>query len=63
VKAALQRIRDGSFGVCVQCEEAITPNRLAAVPWASRCIGCQEAADRDRHEGSESSDDTLINAA
>ena len=50
VKAALRRVHDGSFGTCVECESAISPKRLAAVPWASRCIQCQEAADRDRQE-------------
>ena len=50
VKAALRRIHDGSFGTCIECESAISPKRLAAVPWASRCIQCQEAADRDGQE-------------
>ena len=50
VKAALRRIHDGSFGMCVDCESEISPKRLAAVPWAPRCILCQEAADRDVHE-------------
>jgi DnaK suppressor protein len=63
VKAALRRLRDGSFGACVQCEEAIGPKRLAAVPWAPRCIQCQEAADRDRRQGTESFNETLVNAA
>jgi len=62
VKAALRRIHDGSFGTCLECEWAISPKRLAAVPWASRCIECQEAADRDgRERGDES--ETLVNAA
>jgi DnaK suppressor protein len=47
VKGALRRIDDGSFGMCVECESEISPKRLAAVPWAQRCILCQEAADRD----------------
>jgi DnaK suppressor protein len=47
VKAALRRIRDGSFGVCIVCETAISPRRLDAVPWAPCCIRCQEAADRE----------------
>jgi DnaK suppressor protein len=62
VKAALGRIRDGSFGICIDCESAISPRRLAAVPWAPRCIQCQEAADRD---GLEAYDvrEALVNAA
>ncbi len=63
VKAALRRIHDGSFGTCIDCESAISPKRLAAVPWASRCIQCQEAADRDRREGKESFPAALANAA
>jgi len=62
VRAALRRIRDGSFGTCIECEWAISPKRLAAVPWASRCIKCQEAADRDSRERGDESE-TLVNAA
>jgi DnaK suppressor protein len=50
VKAALQRMRTGSFGACVDCELPIGSKRLAAVPWASRCIQCQETADRNGHK-------------
>lgn len=46
IQAALRRIEDGSFGACVNCEEIIGGNRLAAVPWTPFCIRCQEAADR-----------------
>ena len=54
IRAAQQRIRDGSFGTCIECDAAISPKRLSAVPWAPRCIQCQEIADRDRQERSES---------
>jgi DnaK suppressor protein len=63
VKAALARIRDGSFGTCAECELAISPRRLVALPWASLCIQCQEAADRDRRERAESLGESLGNAA
>ena len=46
VRAALRRIEDGSFGVCLHCEEDISAKRLAAVPWAPFCIQCQQIADR-----------------
>jgi DnaK suppressor protein len=48
VRTALGRIRAGTFGVCAGCEENISLKRLAAVPWASCCIVCQEATDRRR---------------
>ena len=46
VREALIRIDSGVFGICARCEEQIKPKRLAAVPWASLCIVCQNAADR-----------------
>ena len=63
VKAALRRIHDGSFGTCAECESAISPRRLAALPWALLCIQCQEASDRDRQERAESLGEALGNAA
>ena len=62
-RAALQRIHDGSFGTCIECESAISPKRLAAVPWAARCIQCQDAADRNGRESTESPSETLVHAA
>lgn len=63
VKAALGRVHDGSFGTCIDCEEEISPKRLAAVPWAARCIQCQDAADRDQQEKPGSFSEALVNAA
>jgi DnaK suppressor protein len=48
VRDALRRIDAGNFGICVECEENINPKRLAAIPWTSSCIVCQEAADREQ---------------
>lgn len=63
VRAALRRIDDGTYGVCMHCEEDISPKRIAAVPWAPYCIQCQEQADRNREESNELFDDMLVNAA
>jgi DnaK suppressor protein len=63
VKAASRRIHDGSFGTCLECEAAISPKRLAAVPWALRCIQCQDAADRNERESPDFVGETLVNAA
>ena len=62
VRAALRRIDEGSFGVCLHCEEDISPKRLNAVPWAGYCIQCQEIADRSKDQESEDTFD-LIAAA
>ena len=42
---ALRRMDDGEYGICVECEEAISAKRLAAVPWAACCLHCQELRD------------------
>jgi len=63
VRSALRRIDDGSFGICMHCEEEISPKRLNAVPWAPYCIQCQEQADRSQEDGTEMLDDMLVNAA
>jgi DnaK suppressor protein len=54
VRAALDRIADGSYGACLECEEEISQKRLKAVPWATLCIACQEEADGNgRHSKNE----------
>lgn len=63
VRAALRRIEDGSFGVCLHCEEDISPKRLAAVPWTAFCIHCQEIADRAQGDSADNLDEWLVNAA
>jgi DnaK suppressor protein len=63
VRAALSRVSDGSYGICMHCEEEIKPKRLDAVPWAAFCIRCQEAADRHEFAAAETLDDLLANAA
>ena len=54
VDAALQRIDDGEYGICIECEEQISPKRLVAVPWAAFCLRCQEL--RDVQEAADASD-------
>ena len=64
VRSALGRVADGSYGICMHCEEDIKIKRLDAVPWTKYCIKCQEAA--DRHEFETETGDTvelLANAA
>jgi DnaK suppressor protein len=48
LKSALERIRDGSYGTCLRCEERISGKRLTAIPWASYCVGCQAVVDDER---------------
>ncbi|MBX5494549.1 MAG: TraR/DksA family transcriptional regulator, partial [Bryobacteraceae bacterium] len=52
-RAALERIEDGSFGICEECEGEIHPRRLKAVPWAACCVRCQEQRDQAQTAPSE----------
>ena len=63
VRLALTRIEDGTYGMCLHCEEDISPKRIAAVPWTAYCLTCQEAADRRQFEPDESLDTMLADAA
>ncbi|MGM9428640.1 TraR/DksA family transcriptional regulator [Hydrogenophaga sp. MI9] len=45
IDEALQRVADGSYGLCVDCGDAIAAARLHANPVALRCLGCQDKAE------------------
>ncbi len=42
IEEALQRIEKGTYGVCRDCGEPISPARLSAIPWTRVCITCKE---------------------
>jgi DnaK suppressor protein len=42
IDEALERIKNGSYGICVHCETELQQKRLEAVPWARHCTACQE---------------------
>jgi DnaK suppressor protein len=46
VTEALDRMKTGSYGLCVACQEEVQQKRLEAVPWACHCIECQEKEDQ-----------------
>lgn len=62
VKGGLRRLSEETFGICADCETEISIKRLTAVPWAERCIQCQELFDRAGNSD-EDAGDTLDNAA
>ncbi|HID10735.1 MAG TPA: TraR/DksA family transcriptional regulator [Candidatus Latescibacteria bacterium] len=45
---ALERIRNGTFGICRMCGERISRERLEAVPHATLCIRCKTEEERGR---------------
>jgi DnaK suppressor protein len=46
VDAALERIEDGTYGICENCGRPIGAERLEAVPWVTLCIDCKRKAER-----------------
>lgn len=40
IRAALQRLDDGTWGTCARCGEPIAPRRLDAIPEAADCVRC-----------------------
>lgn len=48
IDAALDRINDGTWGLCRECAEHIPEPRLRVVPWATLCVRCQRILEEDR---------------
>lgn len=46
IEAAIRRIDEGKYGVCVDCERAIPRKRLEVLPFARRCLACEGQAER-----------------
>jgi RNA polymerase-binding protein DksA len=46
IEEALDRVRNGTFGVCKKCGKIIPKPRLEAVPTAKMCIDCKSAQER-----------------
>ena len=57
LSAALDRLRDGQYGTCVECDEPISPARLRALPEVTTCVRCQDRIERmGRHVEREEED-------
>lgn len=46
IEAALGRVENDTYGICVKCGQTIRPERLEANPWASLCIDDARLAER-----------------
>jgi DnaK suppressor protein len=51
IDAALQRLEDGSYGVCERCAEPIPWERLEVLPMSGLCTPCQYLVDSGRSNG------------
>ena len=48
IDAALERIREGTYGICQECGKRIPVARLQALPYAQYCVKCQQKQDEQR---------------
>lgn len=48
INEALEKIDDGTFGLCELCEKKIAKARLKAVPYAELCVPCQEKQEKKK---------------
>jgi RNA polymerase-binding transcription factor len=55
VYEALRRLVDGKYGLCIDCGEPISGQRLRALPFALRCLRCQERSEAESDRVSRSS--------
>ncbi len=55
IEAAFRRIKDATYGICVDCGDNVSFARLQAYPTAKRCLACQEKYEREYAQGGHSS--------
>ncbi len=47
IENALERIEEGEYGICEDCEEEIAPARLDVLPFTRLCVACQEEREKE----------------
>ncbi len=48
IEQALEKIDDGTYGICIDCSGEISDKRLTSYPNVARCLACQEAFEDKR---------------
>ena len=48
INAAIERMDDGGYGICLRCGKPIGEDRLEAFPYVAYCIGCQSIIEREQ---------------
>ena len=52
IEDAIARIKAGHYGMCEQCGRAIKKARLKAIPFATLCVSCKEAEEKECNDKS-----------
>lgn len=50
IEEALQRIENGTYGICEECGEKISPERLKYLPYVRFCVDCQDKLEKIKEE-------------
>lgn len=50
IDAAFDRIENGTYGVCIRCDEPIDEDRLRVLPETPLCIGCAQRESDERRD-------------
>ena len=48
IDSALSRLQNDKYGICIDCGQAISKERLDAIPYALKCISCQSLSEKQR---------------
>jgi len=46
VEEAIEKIDEGQYGLCLECEELISEERLTVIPFTSHCVDCLEIIEK-----------------
>jgi DnaK suppressor protein len=59
IEDALERIEDGSYGICESCESEIAHGRLEAMPFTRLCVQCQADRETEAKQNRRADDDRV----
>ncbi len=57
IDQALEKLREGTYGVCEECGEKIGPRRIKAMPLARFCVSCQATLEKEMSAQKKSEED------
>jgi len=46
VEEAIEKLDEGQYGICLECKELISEERLTVIPFASHCVDCLETIEK-----------------
>jgi len=46
VEEAIEKLDEGQYGICLECEGLISEERLTVIPFASYCVDCLELIEK-----------------